>query len=57
MFLKGRLLLLAELVIERRRHDVSLSQLHDQLDELIAQKPVRQNPAKTSTRKRPQAAP
>ena len=46
----------AELVIERRRHDVSLSQLHDQLDELITQKPVRQTPAKTSTRKH-QAAP
>jgi len=42
----------AELVIERRRHDVSLSQLHDQLDELIAQRPVRQTPEKTSTRKR-----
>jgi len=41
----------AELVIERRRHDVSLSQLHDQLDELIAQRPVRRTPAKTSTRK------
>ena len=40
----------AELVIERRRHDVSLSQLHDQLDELIAQRPVRQAPAKRSTR-------
>jgi len=39
-----------ELVIERRRHDVSLSQLHDQLDELIARKPVRQTPGKTSTR-------
>ena len=45
----------AELVIERRRHDVSLSQLHDRLDELIAQRP--ETPAKTSTRKRPEAAP
>ncbi len=42
----------AELVVERRRHDVSLSQLHDQLDELIAQEPVRQTPAKRSTKKR-----
>jgi len=47
----------AELVIERRRHDVSLSQLHDQLNELVTRKPVRRTPTTTSTRKRPKAAP
>jgi len=45
----------AELVIEWRRHDVSLTQLHDQLNELITRKPVGRTPTKTSTRKRPEA--
>jgi CRISPR/Cas system-associated protein Csm6 len=45
-----------KLQAERSRHDLRLSELHEQLAQLVARTPPRRSAAKTPTRKKPATA-